>query len=210
MAAALITQEMVDAAAEALISEGIEPSSSSVQKRLGVGSFTTVKKCLDVWRVKRSTPIAPLEVPLEIDAKAKELARAVWGLAAGQAAKQAQAARDQADAEVTAARQELAEAVEEIGRLEAAAIEQSANITALQKIVHDTEISLAEARIHTGRIADLEQALTDARKALALANAEIAAKSEENGRLTGEAIAMRTHVKDLMNVLKDSGKPPKV
>ena len=49
MATALITQEMVNSAADALLAEGIEPSSSSVQKRLGIGSFTTAKKFLDAY-----------------------------------------------------------------------------------------------------------------------------------------------------------------
>lgn len=206
MTAALITQEMVDSAADALIDEGVEPSSSSVQKRLGLGSFTTVKKFLDVWRANRATPVATTEVPVEIDARARDLARAIWVLAAGQGAKQAQLAREQADAEVAAARKELGEAVDEIGRLEVSAIEQSSNLSTLQRIVHDTEIALAETRVQAGRVFQLEATLAEVRKDLAAARADVAVKSEDYGRLAGEATALRAQVQELMSILKDGGK----
>ena len=48
MARQIVTQSAVNEAAAALVTEGQEPSIVGVQERIGGGSYSTVKRFLDV------------------------------------------------------------------------------------------------------------------------------------------------------------------
>jgi hypothetical protein len=69
MARQIVTQHAVNEAAEALILEGSEPSILAVQSRIGGGSYSTVKRFLDVWKQERAeAATAAPDTPPEVQA----------------------------------------------------------------------------------------------------------------------------------------------
>ncbi|MEK6750526.1 MAG: DNA-binding protein [Pseudomonadota bacterium] len=145
MATKLVTEQMVHEAAEALRAEGVEPGLNTVKARIGVGSYTTIKKYLDSWKVKVEHVAAVQDMPLEVDARAHELARAVWAVASAQAQKEAQAARDAAAAAVAAIKAELQDALAEIARLERFEADYAEVQTKYNELKVETDVAIARA-----------------------------------------------------------------
>lgn len=207
MARQIVTQQAVTEAAEALILDGAEPSIVAVQARIGGGSYSTVKKCLDVWKQQRaeSATAAP-DTPAEVQAKGQEFARAVWALASREAQAEAQQAKDEAHAEVAAVRVELADAHNEIARLEGVEASQAATIDQQAAKLREVELALAEAQTQARRVAELEKSLADLRAELDASRKEATDKAVEAGRVAGEAEALRAQVRELMDALKPQAK----
>ena len=60
-------QEDVNAVADQLVAEGVEPTILKVRERIGGGSATTINKYLKVWREGRpAKKTAPVEIPSEL------------------------------------------------------------------------------------------------------------------------------------------------
>lgn len=207
MARQIVTQNAVTEAAEALIVEGAEPSIVAVQARIGGGSYSTVKKFLDVWKQQRAeAATAAPDTPAEVQAKGQEFARAVWALASREAQAEAQQAKDEAQAEVAAVRGELAEATNEIARLEGVEAAQAATIDQQAAKLREVELALAEAQTQARRVAELEKSLADLRAELDASRKEATDKAVEAGRLAGESDALRAQVRELMDALKPQAK----
>lgn len=207
MARQIVTQNAVTEAAEALIVEGAEPSIVAVQARIGGGSYSTVKKFLDVWKQQRAeAATAAPDTPAEVQAKGQEFARAVWALASREAQAEAQQAKDEAQAEVAAVRGELAEATNEIARLEAVEAAQAATIDQQEAKLREVELALAEAQTQARRVGELEKSLADLRAELDASRKEATDKAVEAGRLAGESDALRAQVRELMDALKPQAK----
>ncbi len=207
MARQIVTQQAVTEAAEALIVEGAEPSIVAVQARIGGGSYSTVKKFLDVWKQQRAeAATAAPETPAEVQAKGQEFARIVWALASREAQAEAQQAKDEAQAEVAAVRVELAEATNEIARLEGVEASQAATIDQQAAKLREVELALAEAQTQARRVPDLEKSLADLRAELGTSRKEATDKAVEAGRLAGEAEALRVQVRELMDAIKPQAK----
>ena len=203
MARPVATQELVTAAAESVLAEGGEPSILTVQARIGGGSYSTVKRYLDLWRQQRqAAEQAAPPLPAELEARALDFARGVWGLAASEAQQLAQQARDEASSQVLGVRQELAEARNEIGRLEAIETELATQLEQGRALLREHERALAEAQGQLLRVAELEQTLGAQRAELATAHQGAMEQALAVGRLTGEAEALRTQVRELMATLK--------
>ena len=203
MARQIVTQEAVTEAVLALIAEGAEPSILAVQGRVGGGSYTTIKRYLDVWRQQRAEAqsSAP-DTPVEVQAKGQEFARAVWALASREAQRDAQHAKDEAAAQVTAIRGELAQASSEITRLERVESEQAAVIEQLRVKLREVELALAESQALSRRIPDLEKSLADTRVELEVSRKDVTARAVEAGRLAGEAETLRGQVQELMSAIR--------
>ena len=207
MARQIVTQQAVTEAAEALIVEGAEPSIVAVQARIGGGSYSTVKKFLDVWKQQRAeAATAAPDTPAEVQAKGQEFARIVWALASREAQAEAQQAKDEAQAEVAAVRVELAEANNEIARLEGVEAAQAETIDQQAAKLREVELALAEAQTQARRVAELEKSLADLRAALDASRKEATDKAVEAGRLAGESDALRAQVRELMDALKPQAK----
>ncbi len=207
MARQIVTQQAVTEAAEALIVEGAEPSIVAVQARIGGGSYSTVKKFLDVWKQQRAeAATAAPETPAEVQAKGQEFARIVWALASREAQAEAQQAKDEAQAEVAAVRVELAEATNEIARLEGVEASQAATIDQQAAKLREVELALAEAQTQARRVPELEKSLADLRAELDASRKEATDKAVEAGRLAGEAEALRAQVRELMDAIKPQAK----
>ena len=207
MARQIVTQQAVTDAAEALIVEGAEPSIVAVQARIGGGSYSTVKKFLDVWKQQRAeAATAAPETPAEVQAKGQEFARIVWALASREAQAEAQQAKDEAQAEVAAVRGELAEATNEIARLEGVEASQAATIDQQAAKLREVELALAEAQTQARRVAELEKSLADLRAELDASRKDATDKAVEAGRLAGEGEALRAQVRELMDAIKPQAK----
>ena len=207
MARQIVTQQAVTDAAEALIVEGAEPSIVAVQARIGGGSYSTVKKFLDVWKQQRAeAATAAPETPAEVQAKGQEFARIVWALASREAQAEAQQAKDEAQAAVAAVRVELAEATNEIARLEGVEAAQAATIDQQAAKLREVELALAEAQTQARRVAELERSLADLRAELDASRKDATDKAVEAGRLAGEGEALRAQVRELMDAIKPQAK----
>lgn len=207
MARQIVTQQAVTEAAEALIVEGAEPSIVAVQARIGGGSYSTVKKFLDVWKQQRAeAATAAPDTPAEVQAKGQEFARAVWALASREAQAEAQQAKDEAHAEVAAVRVELADAHNEIARLEGLEAAQAETIEQQAAKLREVELALAEAQTQARRVGELEKSLADLRAELDASRKEATDKAVEAGRVAGEAEALRAQVRELMDALKPQAK----
>ena len=119
MAKPIVTQSLVSDAANALKKEGIEPSIIAIQKHIGAGSFTTIKKFLDVWKEECDATLqnAP-DTPAELEQKGRELTRAVWVLATQIAQQAVTQIKEETAQQLSVAEKEAIEAHEEISRLE--------------------------------------------------------------------------------------------
>jgi chromosome segregation ATPase len=203
MARQIVTQQAVNEAAEALMVEGSEPSILSVQSRIGGGSYSTVKRFLDVWKQARAqAATAAPDTPPEVQAKGQEFARAVWTLASLAAQRELQQAKDDAKAEVATVRGELAETTTEITRLEGVEAAQAAIIEQQQARLRDVELALAQAQTQAHRVPELEKSLDQIRTELDACRKDYTEKAVEAGRLAGEAQALHAEVRELMAVIK--------
>lgn len=203
MARQIVTQSAVAEAAEALIAEGAEPSIVAVQSRIGGGSYSTVKRFLDVWKQQRAeAATAAPDTPAEVQARGQEFARAVWALASREAQREAQQAKDEAYAEVAAVRGELTGASTEIARLEGVEAEQAAVIEQRQTKLREVELALTEAQTQARRVPDLEHTLAAVRAELDAARKDATDKAVQVGKLSGELEALRAQVAELMTVFK--------
>lgn len=199
----IITEELVYSSADTMVAEGADPSIVAVQGRIGGGSFTTVKKFLDMWRTARAAgAVATLDIPPEVDAKGKEFILATWSLAKQMANKESLAAKEAAAAEVSAVRVELAQALQEVARLEATEAQLRETNAAQESKIREMEISHADAQAQARRAAELEKSLELVRADLKVAQNAVNANAVELGRSAGETVALRNQVKDLMDAVK--------
>jgi DNA repair exonuclease SbcCD ATPase subunit len=199
VAKAIITRQLVAAAAEAPLSDGAEPSIINVKARIGGGSYTTVKRYLDQWREEHSANAsAAPPLPPEIEAKAKDFTRHLWIGANAIAEEQTASARARADAEIAAMRQDLSDARGEIARLEAAEAEQSEQLGAAEARLRETELRLAEANTRAGRLAETENDLKALRNELAGVRHEAKDQARIAATKTGEADALKAELQRLI------------
>lgn len=208
MAKAIATQEAVNAAADAMQLEGLEPSIVTVQERIGGGSYSTVKRYLDTWlKAKAEAAAAAPETPPVLEAKGQEMIRALWALAYQETQVETRQVKDKAAAEVAAITGELQEARVVINRLEDTESQQSALIEQQQSRLREIELLLAETQAQARRVTDLEKVVTGLRADLDAAREATAQKSVEAARLAGENEALRSQALELMAALKAPKNP---
>ena len=110
MPAAIVTQSLVNEAAAALAAAGEEPTILSVQRQIGAGSYTTIKRMLDVWQAEQvNTPPSAI-FPDTVAARGAEFTRILWAQAAMLAEEHTRQAREEAAQQTQQARGALAEA----------------------------------------------------------------------------------------------------
>ena len=152
MAKTLVTAEAVAHAAEQLSAAGQEPTLIAVQAVLQGGSFTTVKRFLDVWKAERAQ-LAALVVPPALAQAGAELIARVWQ----QATTTADAALAQARADAQAGQATLAQALEAaettISRLESEQEQSAAQLADLQ-----AQLAQAREQAQAGQAAQLAAA----------------------------------------------------
>jgi len=195
----IVTQQAVHEVASALVAEGLEPSILAVQSRIGGGSYTTVKRCLDIWKLERAqADSTDSEIPANVQTKAQEFTRALWVLASKEAQREVQAVKDEARAEVALVRSELVAANSEIARLEEVEATQATTIEQQQARLRDVEIELVRLTEQARRVPVLEQELSQMRVELDTSRKETTDKAVEASRLMGQVDTLNTHMESLM------------
>ena len=211
MARQIVTSERVAEIANALVLEGQEPSIVAVQAQIGGGSYSTVKRYLDVWRQERAEAAASApDMPSEIAAKGSEFARAVWGMASRQAQRDAQVVKDAAAKAEAALRGELVGAQAEIARLEQTDAHQAETIEQQAAKLREIELALAEAQAQARRVPELESTLADTRAQLDTARRDVSEARERAAGLAGQMEALASQNAALLAALpqQSNAQPP--
>lgn len=170
----VVTQQAVDAAADAIVAAGGKPTFRLINQRVG-GSFTTLKPMLANWEERRGKGAeAAVEVPDALLARGADLVRAIFVEVAQQARVESEAVRKDAEARVTEVRAELSEATEEIARLEAQETSRTAELSSLRDEHKALELQAAGLKERADQAARLELELRDARAALAKSEQQVA------------------------------------
>ncbi len=167
-----LTFEVVADVADRILQEGLEPSSTSVQKRIGSGSYSTVVKYLKIWRQRRAEQTRAVEIPAELAEEGMEFIRAVWRSAQSRAEREIQAAKEQAAAQVAEAQQELQNALEEMQRLERVEAEQSQLLAQQTEQIRQLEVRSATLAVEAERVPAITEELQRVRAQLGEAQAE--------------------------------------
>lgn len=183
----------IEAAAEALVSEGVNsPTNEQVRQKLGGGSLSHISPVMREWRrqLREQTDTPALPVPDTLQQLAADLAARLWQQARELAEADAAAVRAQADADIAQADEQRDEALDEIRRLEA-------ELTYLRGVAdeHDrlrgqqeeTRAALAESRTNNAVL----QATADAgTRQLNDTRAELKLAREDNKTLQAELLQL--------------------
>jgi len=209
MAKSLVTQERVFEVADVLTGRGEEPSILSVQAAIGGGSYTTVKRYLDVWKETGRQRRAQVALPEAAVERLMGLGRDFWALLEERTAREVDQIRANAKEEASALKAQLHQAEQAIAKLEQdkeqleqlCAERETANL-ALQAEIHvqrerataaESKATQLEARIADLK-AELDRALKHAqteREAASGARKEAQAAAVEGAALKGELAALR-------------------
>ena len=209
MAKAVVTQERVFEVADTLTARGEDPSILSVQAAIGGGSYSTVKRYLDVWKEAGRQRRAQIALPDAAVERLMSLGRDFWALLEERTALQVDQIRARAkqeaaalEAQVRQAEQAIAKLEHDKDRLEQLAADHEAANLALQAEVHvqrerataaESKETQLEARILDIK-ADLDRALRQAeteRQAASSARMEAQAAAVAGAALKGELAALR-------------------
>ena len=118
MAKSLVTQERVFEVADVLTGRGEEPSILSVQAAIGGGSYTTVKRYLDVWKETGRQRRAQVALPEAAVERLMGLGRDFWALLEERTAREVDQIRANAKEEASALKAQLHQAEQAIAKLE--------------------------------------------------------------------------------------------
>lgn len=177
MARAIVTPELVEQAADALVLTGEEPSIIAVQEQIGGGSYTTVKRYLEQWKAKQKRQ-PPIELPPEIASQVNQVVGDLWASAANLAEQRSAEIRQAAQRQVNEAQAALASAEAAIARLESEAEQQAQQLASQEQHLTTLRQELAEARsvaqIAEAHSNDLTQQLAELQRQAQQREAELA------------------------------------
>lgn len=165
----VVTQQAVDEAASQIVNAGGKPTFRAIQQRVG-GSFTTIRPMLRDWEARqgRPDPVAP-PVPSALLDRGAELVRSIYADAHQQAQTAVEELRAETGAQLLGVQAELAEATEEISRLETEVAECDRRVAALSTANREQELAMSRLEERVRRLDDVERSLGDTRSALARA-----------------------------------------
>ena len=214
----IATQEAVFKAADTLAATGEEPSIIRVQETIGAGSYTTIKRFLDAWKIARASERAlPIEIPTEIAARGTEFVQALWQAAMALTEQRISQIRAEHERQVTETQARLSEAEQTIERLEVEAAERERTIEVQIEVgkQHEQELSILHAaqaadraRIEelVRRTDDLQHQLTERTDELRTAGQRLETTLVERARLEGELEALRRQLNDQQMLLQQLGR----
>ncbi len=169
----VVTQQAVDATADAILSAGGKPTFRLIQQRVG-GSFTTIKPMLADWETRREKgEDAAVEVPDTLLARGADLVRTIYAEVAQQARVESEAVRKDAEVRMSAMKGELSEATEEIARLEALGSSRAEELETLREANRALELKVGRLEERAEQSTRFEDELREARMALAKAEQQV-------------------------------------
>ena len=166
-----ITTQDIHRAADEIAEAGGTPTLAAVRKALGGGSFTTISEAMQDWKSSRRTEAAPIREPAPESSSARlgEIAGEIWATAlemantrlqaerealervrqeTEQARREAEEVADQVSAELDQAKNALAKATAEAGRL-------ASELTEAQRRADTAQAALDESRRQCEQLADV-------------------------------------------------------
>jgi len=209
MAKSVVTQERVFEVADALTERGEEPSILSVQAAIGGGSYSTVKRYLDVWKETGRQRRVQVALPDAVVERLMGLGRDFWALLEERTAREIDQIRAGAKEDAAALEVQVRQAEQAIAKLEHdkeqfeqfAAERETANQGLQAEIQVQRERATAAESKSTqleARIVDLKAELDRAlkyaeteRQAASGARKEAQAAAVEGAALKGELAALR-------------------
>ena len=209
MAKPVVTQERVFEIADALTERGEEPTILSVQAAIGGGSYSTVKRYIDVWKEAGRQRRAQVALPDAAVDRLMALGRDFWALLEERAAQQVEQIRATTREEIATLETQTRQAEQAIGKLEGekealeqlAAERETANQALRAQFQAERErATAAEAKATQldARVVDLKAELDrvlkqmeSERHAAEVARAEAKTAAVETARLTGELAALK-------------------
>lgn len=177
---AIVTQESVFTAADALAAKGVTVTQNAIRSELGGGSYSTIGGFLNQWREQRTpaqTPAAPADpAPDGLRERLEGLLAAAWSEANNAANARLEAAQASLEASRAASEREKADAV---AFADAASADLDAARATIAQLTADAE---ARAKEHAAQIAAGAAQVDQLRQQLAQLEgdhrAALAAKSE--------------------------------
>ena len=165
---ATATPESIIAAVEALVTEGLEPTTERVRAKLGGGSFTTINKILSGVLEQRQTEAAQAnQLPAELVEIGQRAVVAIYAAVNRASATKIDLIEADARKQIDAAKHARAEAALEIERLERLAEQAAENLATAERSITeaDTRAQRAEATVaaQAAELSRLPTALAAAR-----------------------------------------------
>lgn len=199
----LVTQELVFEAADHLVSSGDDPSIIAVQQHIGGGSYTTVKRYLDAWKVARKTTTPTIALPPEIVTQGQDFVRSLWVAASSLAEQRIAEIRQEAEHRVQQAQSDLAAAETAISQLEAHVRESSQQLENTRQELAQVRENLGEAqtlaRVGEARVVEQATQINDLKRQTTAQADEIVtlrSSAADAIRLSGEIGVLRQRIED--------------
>jgi chromosome segregation ATPase len=179
---AMVTQESVTEAVEALIAEKLDPTVERVRHKLGGGSYTTINKVLGAVLQNRQSQATQIsDVPPDLIEIGQRAVGAIYAAVQRQAASKIELIETDSRKQIDAANHARAEAALEIERLEREAEQATESLVAAQRATQDAlgRAERAEATVTAGQaeIQRLERAIVGAQ-----ADAQSARESDQEAQ----------------------------
>ncbi len=196
MAKSVVTQERVFEVADALTERGEEPSILSVQAAIGGGSYSTVKRYLDIWKETGRQRRVQVALPDAVVERLMGLGRDFWALLEERTAREvdqirAGAKEDAAtlEAQVRHAEQAIAKLEQDKEQFEQCIAERDA---ANQGLKAEIQIQRERATAAESKSTQLEARIVDLKAELdrALKHAETERQATSGARKEAQAAAV--------------------
>lgn len=148
----MATKEQIFAAADALITEGKNPTLAAVRKQLGGGSYTDISEFMQIWRANQQSSTSPMREPAPpaIAERLSEFGSELWAMALELANGRLQAEREA----LQQARQETEEIRKETTSL---ADQLTSEIDSLKAEIQSLKDDLIQAHTEGEKIKASEQ-----------------------------------------------------
>lgn len=142
----LVTREQVFAAADTLIEAGQIPTLITVQKDIGGGSYTTIKRYLDEWNTQRKVLAQQIPVvPDPLIAQGNEFVRLLWSTALTYDDERLAQVRAEAQRQIDTVNAKLTEAEDLNAKLDEEIDQMHQHLEAEHAIVDDLRNKLGQA-----------------------------------------------------------------
>jgi predicted nucleic acid-binding Zn-ribbon protein len=183
-----ITQEQVNAAADALVAAGEKPTVEKIRQALGTGSPNTVIRMLDTWRGSLAQRLQEVLTLPNVPPEAGQAFAEVWRLAVSHAEA---AARSSLTEEQNVLFAEQTSLTQERKVWEIALAEAQSNVTESVTKLTYTEVQLSERQ---ALVDQLEAQLTDLLQQRDRLQAQVDQQRGELDALRTERVAAQDHV----------------
>ena len=186
MAKPVVTQERVFEIADSLTERGEDPTILSVQAAIGGGSYSTVKRYIDIWKEAERRRRSHAALPDAAIDRLMTLGREFWTLLEERSAQQLEQLRLATGDEIAALEVQMRQAEQAIAKLEGEkeALEQLAaeRETATQALRAEFQVERERATAAEAKTTQLDARVVDLKAQL-----DRVLKQEETQRLSAEA-----------------------